>query len=680
MPVPVRVCSDRGLMDINVINHPTAFPDAHINVDPWHFQELFTKTLNKGSSVHKDVSLEFKKAMYTEAQDSDGRTVLTHAEPEAIVATVDGLIKRYSHAGIDAAPAITKKTKDWWEAQKGKILVNRMCSHPRMGDNYVFKMASSPLENYHRQLNRVLRNIVRCSEETMHVFLMQFMFRWNIDRRRALGADVEPDWHTYDLRLVDDAYQACVKATGTPAAAELWTRTFTLPAALYTYEDFGLYHEHVTLGQRMVAVQGHMPYSDMLLANIISKHTPAARPIPETPTGCPPTASDALSSAPLSRMSTAERAVLATLRRDDLVMQQAIRDKLWADAAVRWNSLCAQCGGKVGDTAVNRVHGDLIRQAVAALDNSENRRIEHLFIQQAEQRAAKALDDVIPYVPVSPVIQPWSRFEDTFIREMVGAYTNSKGQVSWQRIAKRWYLTYLSQVESKKPPRVAPRTDEMLRSRWNGRLKNHRDGDAEESEFGMATEDEDGVSSVVSDEKEEVKEDVEVKVAHSDTPAVPSSAPLFSLAARPFTTLRAWMHPLPTATTSSTSTSSSSSSSPLPSVKQSQGAQTAQNPHPRQKPRRERRAWHWSGPATKKFIELGIPSQYQWTFDEFVAVWPTEEFGYINESRFKNKNRIEKLQLSAGSRVKDRKKRKGAGERHCAVDCNEDHQHKRRQQ
>jgi hypothetical protein len=83
-------------------------------------------------------------------------------------------------------------------------------------------------------------------------------------------------------------------------------------------------------------------------------------------------------------------------------------------------------------------------------------------------------------------------------------------------------------------------------------------------------------------------------------------------------------------------------------------------------------------PATKKFIELGAPSQYHWTFDEFVAVWPTEEFGYINESRFKNKNRIEKLQLSAGSRVKDGKKRKGAGERNCAVDCNEDHQHKRR--
>ena len=40
-PLPFRVCSDRGLMDENLMKHVDAFPAAHINVDPWHFQQLF---------------------------------------------------------------------------------------------------------------------------------------------------------------------------------------------------------------------------------------------------------------------------------------------------------------------------------------------------------------------------------------------------------------------------------------------------------------------------------------------------------------------------------------------------------------------------------------------------------------------------------------------------------------
>jgi hypothetical protein len=66
VPLPRRVCSDRGLMDENMINHPDAFPDAHINVDPWHFHQLFGKRLNKGvdSDMWKSVAKEFNAAMY----------------------------------------------------------------------------------------------------------------------------------------------------------------------------------------------------------------------------------------------------------------------------------------------------------------------------------------------------------------------------------------------------------------------------------------------------------------------------------------------------------------------------------------------------------------------------------------------------------------------------------------
>ena len=60
--LPTRVCNDRGLTDAALINHPTAFPDAHINIDLWHFRENFTKTLNKHSRLWTTAMKEFAQA------------------------------------------------------------------------------------------------------------------------------------------------------------------------------------------------------------------------------------------------------------------------------------------------------------------------------------------------------------------------------------------------------------------------------------------------------------------------------------------------------------------------------------------------------------------------------------------------------------------------------------------
>jgi hypothetical protein len=666
VPLPVRVCSDRGLMDANVINHPSAFPLAHINVDPWHFQQLFTNTLNKGSSVWSDVSVQFKKAMYTEVSDSDGRTVLTHAEPGAIVDAVDGLIKRYSHAGSDAVAAVTKKSIGWWEAQKGKILQSRMCSHPPAGDRHVFKMASSPLENYHRQLNRVLRNLVRCSEDTMHVFLMQFMFHWNVDRRRALpGSAAERDWHTYDFVLVDEAYQACVKATGKNAAEKLWGGSFALPQRLQTYEEFGLFHNHVTLNHRMTAVQGHMPFSATLIESIVSKHT--SPPPPDTvvqtvTTGAASSSSTSRNSvpaspvAPLGRMTPAERALLATLRHDDVVMQQAIRNKQWSDAAVRWNSFREQHGARLGNTQLNIVHGDHIKLAVAALDGAANRQLEHAFIQQEELRAQRAFDEVVPYVGVSPLVQHFTPLEDAHLRLMVEAFTSVKGVISWQKVTKRWMLTYKAQVEANAVLRLVPRSDESLRSRWS--VLKTRAAKKRPARKDVTTE-----SVMPADSEADGDAAAEVDDNGKKEPASDAVQPTSSSAAPPaqrsvLTSMLEWLNvsappPLP----------------PPPALVSSSSAYAALPPAVVT----EQKDWHWGEKATRLFNQLGRQCEYNWTYDEFCAVWPVEEYGHVSESRWRNKQRIERQHLRTGSRVK----RKGAGERNCPPNCDEEHEHQR---
>jgi hypothetical protein len=218
-PLPTRVCSDRGLMDANVINHDLAFPDAHINVDPWHFHQLFNKTLNKTTEVWKDVSKQFADAMYVTVKDSKGTEFGTHAEPGRIIAIVDALITHYSNCGSRATPCITQATKKWWAVQREAIVSRRICSHPAADSGSTVRMSSSALENYHKQLNKLLR-IARCSEESMHGFLLQFMLRWNIDRRRA--AELEFDWRIHDLQLLHRSFQACVRVISKPDAVALW--------------------------------------------------------------------------------------------------------------------------------------------------------------------------------------------------------------------------------------------------------------------------------------------------------------------------------------------------------------------------------------------------------------------------------------------------------------------------
>lgn len=54
----------------------------------------------------------------------------------------------------------------------------------------------------------------------MHAFLQQFMFKWNVDHRRA--ARLEFDWRIYDNGLIDAALQVCTRVVGSTTAAPLF--------------------------------------------------------------------------------------------------------------------------------------------------------------------------------------------------------------------------------------------------------------------------------------------------------------------------------------------------------------------------------------------------------------------------------------------------------------------------
>ena len=484
-PLPSRVCSDRGLMDANVINHELAFPDAHINVDIWHFHALFTKTLNKTSEVWKEVSKKFGNALYADSRDADGRAIHTHAEPDAIISAVDDLVAHFSNCGSRATACVTQATKKWWEAQREPIVVRRICSHPASDISSTVRVSSSPLENYHKQLNKLLR-IARCNESSMHSFLLQFMLRWNIDRRRAAG--LEFDWRIYDLQLLDRSFQACVRVIGRREAAALWhDRGFELPPRLTTQEEFGLVHSHVTLQQRMAAADAQYPYSQQLV-NAILKSYVSAHPLPIPPppveallraSAAAPSLSSSSSStvtagmpsqlAPARHMSDMALSLFASLMKFDQLMEKAVSEKDWSSVAARWNSFVHQCAHEpVFEPAVRAslrpTYDDVVRHAVVSINRREQLQLEQDII------ALQAAKPLIPLKSIPPSSQAFSSYEDETLQTLAGKHNKrwkgGKVVVNWKEVTSVWMRRYISQYEAGKQPRLLPRAADALKSHY----------------------------------------------------------------------------------------------------------------------------------------------------------------------------------------------------------------------
>ena len=236
-------------------------------------------TLNKhgGSGSRKGtlwqtLEKEFTLCLYRQYTDSiTGAVHHTHAEPEDIINSVNSLIKVYSNRGTYPVPIISKATEEWWAKQIEPIRKHRILSHPRSNDPSTHNMASSMLENYHKHLNRLMK-VVKFSKPAMHCFLGEYMFRWNVDRRRAHG--LEHDWVIYDFHLLHESYTACERVLTREVTLKVWPgkRRFCLPEQLVLKEEFGLDHANVSLEARMQLASSSFPFDPELIGKIVQHY------------------------------------------------------------------------------------------------------------------------------------------------------------------------------------------------------------------------------------------------------------------------------------------------------------------------------------------------------------------------------------------------------------------------
>jgi hypothetical protein len=520
--LPSRVCSDRGLMDANIINHPLAFPAAHINVDPWHFHALFTKALCKENGVWKKASSEFGASLYTVRRKANGQSVRSHAEPQVLVDTVDGIMAKYSFSGgAGMKPAVGQEAKEWWTKQKQAILERRVCSNPA-GDDSSGCISSSPLENYHRQVNRLM-HIVRCTEETMHGFLLHFMFRWNVDRRRK--AKLEQNWCTYDFVLLDGAFQACVRVVGQDEAGTLWGVRAVLPPVLRTREHFGLRHPNVTLAERLGRADHHLPFSDELLdvlADDITEHvsiipdaqlvhlvrttadvlvenigndcqrsatdtagnvvrmdqvdvqTQAALSSRAQVASSSPSSAQSLPQPPRRKMTKTELTVLSRIIQKDPLMRDAVTASQWDTAAARWNSFVVRCCTErrlspAIRSALHAVHGETLRSAAIQLEQQQD---------QAMQQSAIELKSTMgpAWKVVTITEQPFLSIEAGALLELTKKNRKKprgggKEFIDWTCVEVAWLSMWRSQHEAGQANCFFPRDIATLKSHHQTLMK-----------------------------------------------------------------------------------------------------------------------------------------------------------------------------------------------------------------
>lgn len=701
-PLPTRVCSDRGLLDAGLIHNSNAFPDAHINIDPWHFHQLFAKTLDKRSLVWRDVTTQFNRAMYVDVVGADGKPDYTHAEPDDIIAKVDALVAHYSNAG-SGTPAITKETKKWWSDHRRAVSDRRICSHPSSNPAATPRMSSSPLENYHAQLNKLVR-IARCSEDTMHALLLQLMFKWNVDRRRVAG--LEFDWRTYELSLVHVAQQACVRVIGKTAAVLLFNG-FVLPPALLTEEHFGLLHPHVTLTERLAAADAPLSLSPSLMHSIVRNFVnrqplisasklpllleatpqldmsngPQQQPISLPSFGSTSAVSSSSSSPSLCsfttpaesvssvsgkpqvttrRLSWSELGLLADLIRLDTQMADAVAGCDWNQAAGRWNSFVKQWTADSylnleARTALHVVHSDILRAGVMEIERRGDVQVE------TEMIALQAQHHYIPRAPVPPAALPFSEYENQVLLGMVVTHKKkSKKAISWQRLLLSWESQYYREYKQGQQNRLQPRALTVLKAHYWSSGMQQLQQQRQQSQQPQPLQEHDDVqqpllpnsqSSPLSASSFPPAESLQPSSTTTAQSQASVSVTLSSAVSCMRNFFSGALQP-PSSSSSSMSTSSPTASSP--SAPSSSPCPTDRVPTSASATHK----WHWSEPATKLFNQLCGQHNFKWSYEEFNSAWPKHLHGSVDKTRFYNKDRHEKRKREGGAAATQTKKQR----------------------
>ena len=525
-PLPRRVCSDRGLMDSKLIHSPSAFPNSHITTDPWHFIQLFVKTLNKSSPLINDVKREFSAALYANAKDPNGKLFNRHAEPAVIIERVNAIISRYSKGGVHL-PCITEQTNIWWKAQLSPIGEHRILSNPpNCRDESMQSISSSPLENFHRQLNRVTRS-VQFTDTRMHNFLGQFMFQWNVDRARTAGQMF--NWNTYDFHRLSSCYQAACSLYGQTKADAIWHGGIKL-VKVANVEQFGVFHDHVTFTRQSQSVALLLPISDTLLSTVWAHHSlnndaknvrrsiagflsngsgseeqlsgdvdvkakdavndtseslaprdgtfsPPADAYDVSTTGIalprvavsqislvgtPPSIKGAVSVLPHAQLN-----VLKSLVSMDAVMASALQAGNWQSATSRWNSFAQMSSSQQGSALkLSSLTVESMQQSWNTLVAWKSRVDEQNLLISQEQTKTD-------YVHVDVKTSPFSAHELAHLEKL--AYQSSlastdgtsKGKANWSNIATRWYHLWMSEKTAGLSEHVLPRLQQTLQSKYD---------------------------------------------------------------------------------------------------------------------------------------------------------------------------------------------------------------------
>jgi hypothetical protein len=491
VPLPRRVCSDRGLMDEGLINHPRAFPDAHINVDNWHWQQRLAKTLNIRSPLYRIVYRMLRHAMYQDIKDEYGLPTgrQTMASPAHIISEVRSILNQFSGEGTGATgPAVTTESMSWFEKQVDDIQSRRILSNPIDNEGGPLKIASSAQENYHRQLNRVTR-FQRCSAQFVHLFLQHFNFRWNASRLRDPTTNEQHDWITFDIRLVHEGHSMAKLVHGEDVANSMYyNRPWLLPPRPAVSEHFGTQHQHVTLATKLPSA--NLNISEAQIDTILGAFNFTIAPLAQLHDGSGSTAASVVGTntnltepglMPSARMSHHDLTMLRTLLTHDQVFRSCVDDQRWEEAVKYWNSFIGKA---------LRSHRSKLRIAGAVRNNlhlvtDESLRNGHQVVLKAD--AAVAETQVVAFTSISKtpiplstytIAQtPFSTYEKQMLDDMVPRYRKfGASRINWVQLQGAWKTQYMTEyIDAAKQVKLTHRDKDTLRSVYQTMHRNDKD-------------------------------------------------------------------------------------------------------------------------------------------------------------------------------------------------------------
>jgi len=194
-------------------------------LDPWHTITNFMKHVNKSFLLHSQIHRELSAVLYVFVTDRATRKEVKEHVPKVLIALrIDAIVSKYSKP-IDGIAGLSSDFHDNWrrvkaDSTKHSMLSNRAGTLPSSARDHIPTMSTSPLEPFHRWLNRLFRSAIKCSEGLMTALLADFFHRWNLIQLRKAGR--LRALHSFDGRLIDTACQSDARLYEREQSQVIW--------------------------------------------------------------------------------------------------------------------------------------------------------------------------------------------------------------------------------------------------------------------------------------------------------------------------------------------------------------------------------------------------------------------------------------------------------------------------